>query len=66
MTYVAQHLPGALRACACDLEDPDLFEYLMMEMAGAYGRQHRWIPLARDHHALPASTVADLAPSRVR
>ncbi|MCB9559344.1 MAG: hypothetical protein H6709_18250 [Kofleriaceae bacterium] len=61
-TYMAREVPGALRACSCKVGDPDVVEYLLLEVFDAYQRPQRWLPLARAHaDAAAGATVATLA-----
>lgn len=56
---IARGTAPALRECGCRLTDPDLFEYIMLELLGAFDAPMRWLPLAE----VPpdARTAADLA-----
>ncbi len=59
-SYIARETPIALRACQCAVAEPDVLEYLLLAVFGAYDRPQRWIPLVREHGDA-AGTVADLA-----
>lgn len=58
---LADGTPPAMRACKCRLTDPDLFEYALLKLFGAFDTPMRWLPLPE----VPASarTAADLAPA---
>ena len=56
---IAEGTPPAMRECKCRLTDPDLFEYALLRLFGAFDAPMRALPLT----AVPADarTAADLA-----
>ena len=56
---VANGTPPAMRACKCRLTDPDLFEYALLRLFGAFDTPMRSLPL--DEVPADARTAADLA-----
>lgn len=56
---IAGGTPPAMRACQCRLTDPDLFEYILLKLFGAYDAPMRWLPLGDVPEG--ARTAADLA-----
>lgn len=42
---LATEMPKGLQTCQCNLPDLDLFEFVMLEIFGAWERRHRWIAL---------------------
>jgi hypothetical protein len=55
---IARGTPPAMRACKCRLTDPDLFEYILLRLFGAFDAPMRSLPL----EGVPADarTAADL------
>jgi len=51
---IATGAPRAIRECNCQMHDLDQVEYALLGIFNAFGRPHRWLPLADALALLPA------------